>query len=1565
LILLLLFSFTALASEELYWEDALDLSGAGAYYPQTITSDQGYLFVMWQEYDKGEKRKINFLGSFSEDGNIWSSPVILLPTMNYQGEDRVSLFSLSQDSQGNLIVALNDDEREIGIYKLNSSRSVLDHIASVHTDYTVVVPRLFRDKNDELLLFLTQRIVQPNGTKALSIFSAASADGFSWTNPEHFIKDLELKQNFLPYYTYDEKGEYVAFQSLYTGNRNSYQIFFKSKLNSDSSWSREKQITDFKEYRQGQDFDFFQFDNQRPHIFADNGTVHLVWERRLGREAPQIYYLTLNGAGEKIEDFEQISRGTYFTASPRIVKDKDSLHILYFDNRNGNQIILAERRGIFWKEKNISLVRGDSTYARWLSFNSDLYILWENRRNDIRRSYLLRPDKSAPPALIRTVNFNNGGRQADSRSVISWKRPKDSSGIMGFSYVWDSIPDTEPPEDMDYVDLSERTSTFLASTDGPWYFHIKTVDYAGNWSETERVSITRDTTPPDAVSFLKPLTDEKGFLVSNTFSILWDSREEFLGGFSYKLHFIGEDVDFIDPDSLNLPLPPDRVLSGDKGVQYSNRDNGVWALSVVAYDDVGNISDPKVILFRTNKYIPVSYISDIQSSRDELERVVLRLIGRGFKVGGDITTVVLDKDGQAPWDYEFSKDDFSVRSDRIIENLTVEVFDEGTYQVGVIHPQRGLVFARGKLRLDASGTVRFGDFSYNYDTFWQPVRMARTLWNLNRTLFMAIMILLIGFTFVITVLIYQIMRENSILEEDIRAILDGKSLSGQTQKETLKIMKKKGVSLRLKFTLSILTLVLLVTMTVALSLGQFMINTQKTNLSEGLYQKSALLLETLASGARTYLPTQNRLELGLLPGQISAMVDAQSTTISGIGANNPDAYNYIWASNNPDINQFQSFPSKVEEEDLVKPDALEDLRYAQILSKYRIEDSLLDFSTPLKEDRADLYLLLVESDLVKDFEAGSTEIQDELSEAIRVLETDVNEKASELIGDQNIQLDQLSEDAVRLAIKGDRTSLEDLRVIQETISRIETEINDKLKTVSNRVYTYPEFTAENINPDNLNFTFYKPIVYRNKGMNTYFRGIIRLNVSIENILNEIISTQQNIVRITIIISLLAIFAGFMGAMLLAQAMINPIKKLVKAVEIVRDTQDKSKLGSHVIELKSKDELSDLASTFNQMTQGLVKAAAANKELTLGKEIQKKFIPLETMAAGNRKLTTGELINDDAHFYGYYEGAKGVSGDYFDFRQLDDEHFAIIKCDIAGKGIPASLIMVEVATIFINYFKNINIKKDGVHIQDLVYSINDLLEEVGFEGRFAAFIVVVMNVKTGKCWLCNAGDNLVHIYNDVKRKMYIKTINEVPAAGVFPSFMLDGDKGYKQLPHMMKSGDIMFLFTDGIEEAQRHFRNNKFERIVCDDSCDQESEGHFKNHEVNSEFEEFSIPRIHDVIEATLHKQKYTLFKYHDPTPQKLLSFDFTNCSGDMDQAVMALVSVEKVFRMNADPTAGDDDRIRIDNKIDEFLKKHFDQYREYFRNPIPDEEFPEYTYYSHLKEDAQYDDLTILGIKKK
>jgi serine phosphatase RsbU (regulator of sigma subunit) len=453
-----------------------------------------------------------------------------------------------------------------------------------------------------------------------------------------------------------------------------------------------------------------------------------------------------------------------------------------------------------------------------------------------------------------------------------------------------------------------------------------------------------------------------------------------------------------------------------------------------------------------------------------------------------------------------------------------------------------------------------------------------------------------------------------------------------------------------------------------------------------------------------------------------------------------------------------------------------------------------------------------------------------------------------------------------------------------------------------------------------------------------------------------------------IVALTAIVIGVVGALGLSALIIMPIKRLVSHVERIRDTDNKAKLEGVEITLETRDELAVLGNTINDMTRGLVLAAKASEDLVIGKEVQKKFIPLEIDREGN-KLTSGFKETKNAHFFGYYEGAKGVSGDYFDYQDLDGRYFAVIKCDVAGKGIPAALIMIQVATMFLNYFKAWKPTERGMHIEEAVYQINEFIETLGFQGRFAAFSLALFDSETGIIRFCNAGDNIVHLYDAAERKMKTVTLPQTPAAGVLPNFLVESAGGYQTQTMTLNRGDMLLLYTDGIEEAKRKFRDSSFQEILCAgesaNNAIAPTGAPHANHTVGQGDEEMGADRVEAIINAVMNKQVYTLYKYHNPEGEIALQFDFRSCAGTVEETIMAMVSVEKMFRLYREPNAGEDSRVLVDKKVDRFLKEHFRQYRVYCSQSREAPGSEAYMYYTHVKEDEQYDDLTIIGIYRK
>jgi HAMP domain-containing protein len=519
-----------------------------------------------------------------------------------------------------------------------------------------------------------------------------------------------------------------------------------------------------------------------------------------------------------------------------------------------------------------------------------------------------------------------------------------------------------------------------------------------------------------------------------------------------------------------------------------------------------------------------------------------------------------------------------------------------------------------------------------------------------------------------------------------------------------------------------------------------------------------------------------------------------------------------------------------------------------------------------------------------------------------------------------------------------------------------------LAAVNSGIGSEPAFPTERLDRGGQGrYIFFKPILYGPGREGIYFRGLIRLEVSLDFIEGQIANDQVELVWIILLVALTTLGIGVAGALALSSLIIRPIRRLVEHVERIRDTDDKSKLAGLEIAFKSRDEIAALGATINDMTHGLVKASIAASDLSIGKEVQKKFIPLELDKAGN-KLSTGFKETDYAEFFGYYEGAKGVSGDYFDYQDLGGRYYAIIKCDVAGKGIPAALIMIQVATMFLNHFKQWNPDEKGFHIEELVYHINDFIETLGFKDRFAAFTLCLFDSHTGILRFCNAGDNILHLFNASEGKVKTLALPETPATGVLPNFMVRASGGYPVVTMTLDRGDILFLYTDGIEEAKRRFRDAEFREILCDRGSP--GAGHY-NHIVGQGDEELGYGRVEEIINAVMNRQTYILHKWHNPEGGADLSFDFTNCRGTVEEVIMALVSVEKMFRCYKNPKAGEDNRVLVDKKLNAFLKSHFVQYRTYCSRTRENAGNDAYMYYTHVNEDEQYDDLTILGIKRK
>lgn len=159
------------------------------------------------------------------------------------------------------------------------------------------------------------------------------------------------------------------------------------------------------------------------------------------------------------------------------------------------------------------------------------------------------------------------------------------------------------------------------------------------------------------------------------------------------------------------------------------------------------------------------------------------------------------------------------------------------------------------------------------------------------------------------------------------------------------------------------------------------------------------------------------------------------------------------------------------------------------------------------------------------------------------------------------------------------------------------------------------------------------------------------------------------------------------------------------------------------------------------------------------------------------------------FFASYDTAQAVGGDYFDCMVLPDgKKVCFAFGDVAGKGVPASLVMSKISTV-------VTITMNFVtDVLEAACRINDQMCTKAVEGRFVTFIIGIIDPETGDLEFVNAGHMPLMI-----RKLD-GTIEEVgeEAVGV-PLGVMEGYP-FEAVKRRIEPGETIVLYTDGVSEA---------------------------------------------------------------------------------------------------------------------------------------------------------------------
>jgi serine phosphatase RsbU (regulator of sigma subunit) len=241
---------------------------------------------------------------------------------------------------------------------------------------------------------------------------------------------------------------------------------------------------------------------------------------------------------------------------------------------------------------------------------------------------------------------------------------------------------------------------------------------------------------------------------------------------------------------------------------------------------------------------------------------------------------------------------------------------------------------------------------------------------------------------------------------------------------------------------------------------------------------------------------------------------------------------------------------------------------------------------------------------------------------------------------------------------------------------------------------------------------------------------------------------------------------------------NAQGKAIGAIQL--DTQDRTKKFS-LDDLNLLTIVANLAGVAIEKAR-LVEAVLARekeqKEIELARKVQLGFLP----------QTLPEVKGYE--FYSHYSPAQTVGGDYYDFITLPGGRVAVVLGDVAGKGVPAALLVAKLSSEV--RFCLLTVP----NLAEAVCLLNEQMIQGGLGDRFVTLAVLVIDPVAHTVTIVNAGHMSPKLYRAATDQLVDAMVLESTGLpiGTLPAFP------YEQVMLTLEAGDSLAVFTDGVTDA---------------------------------------------------------------------------------------------------------------------------------------------------------------------
>jgi serine phosphatase RsbU (regulator of sigma subunit) len=266
--------------------------------------------------------------------------------------------------------------------------------------------------------------------------------------------------------------------------------------------------------------------------------------------------------------------------------------------------------------------------------------------------------------------------------------------------------------------------------------------------------------------------------------------------------------------------------------------------------------------------------------------------------------------------------------------------------------------------------------------------------------------------------------------------------------------------------------------------------------------------------------------------------------------------------------------------------------------------------------------------------------------------------------------------------------------------------------------------------------------------------------------------------------LLILVGGSAAIVLLVTRITKPFLKLGEWVrQVARGQVDQDE-----IDIDARDEIGEIAQAFNEVTskfreaqQSMIEQQRLQKELQVAQEIQQMLLPDDFPDVVGYDITS------------YYQAAKEVGGDLFDFMQVDENSIGICVADVSGKGIPGSLVMTMIRT-------SLRLETRGNNNPaEILAKVNSFVTDDIRKGMFVTMYYVILDSRERVVSFASAGHNPMILYRGKSKQTYYLNPSGFPVGITLPDIKLFSERIMADRIRLHPD-DILVLYTDGVTEA---------------------------------------------------------------------------------------------------------------------------------------------------------------------